>query len=124
MSENSFYGVKLPIYYVLTVISTDGQKFSEDPKLRGKISFNEQILYYEALFRVMEEETWISGFFSERWDWFDQYKRSPKMSEAVNYDQTGGDSPRNKLAEKRLLGFILIIIKNITQTLFVTRPEL
>lgn len=91
------FGEKLPIYYVLTVTSTDGQEFSEDPNARGKVDFGEQALYYEAFFRAIENETWIKGFFSERWDWFDQYKRPPEGS---YFDQTGGGSPRNKPAEE------------------------
>jgi len=51
----------------------------------------------KLFFRAMEDETWIKGFFSERWDWFDQYKRPPEPS---YYDQTAGSSPRNKPAEE------------------------
>lgn len=94
----TLYGGKLTIYFVFTVTSTDGQEFSEEKNARGElnIDFEEQALYYEAFFRAMEDETWISGFFSERWDWFDQYKRPPEGS---YYDETGGSSPRNKPAE-------------------------
>jgi len=101
MAQN--FAGKLPIYYVLTISSSDGQQASEDPEwllARDKgLDFQEQVLYYEAFFKAIEDESWVSGIFTERWDWFDQYHRSGDTFEAKYFDATREASPRSKPAE-------------------------
>lgn len=101
MAQN--FAEKLHIYYVLTISSSDGQQASEDPEwllAREKgLDFQEQVLYYEAFFKALEDESWVSGVFTERWDWFDQYHRSGDTYEAKYFDATREASPRSKPAE-------------------------
>jgi len=94
------FGGKIPVYYVLTINSTDGQQYSEDPNKRGEVDFQEQALYYEAFFKAIEDEPWITGVFTERWDWFDQFRRPGDSSWAQYFDETSGGSPRSKPAEE------------------------
>ena len=91
-----------PIYYVLTVNSSDGQTRSEDIGEREgfQVDFNEQALYYEAFFKVAAETPWIHGVFTERWDWFDQYRRSGDLPGSNYFDATLESSPRSKPAEE------------------------
>ncbi len=64
----------MPMYYVLTVNSSDGQARSEEIEERAtfQADFQEQALYYEAFFKTAAETPWVRGVFTERWDWFDQ----------------------------------------------------
>ncbi len=100
------FGGRLPIHYVLVVSSSDGQQSSEDPEWitapEQGVDFNEQVIYYEAFFTAIEDEDWINGVFSERWDWFDQYRRSGETYEAYYFDSTREASPRSKPAEEAL----------------------
>ena len=91
-----------PIYYILTVNSSDGQRRSEDVEERAsfEVDFQEQALYYEAFFKVVEESPWIRGVFTERWDWFDQYQRPGDPPGASYFDATFEASPRSKPAEE------------------------
>ena len=92
----------MPIYYVLTVNSSDGQRRSEDVEERAtfQADFQEQALYYEAFFKTVAETPWVSGVFTERWDWFDQYERPGDPPGASYFDATFESSPRSKPAEE------------------------
>ena len=92
----------MPIYYITVFNSSDGQTGSEDVGEREgfQVDFQEQALYYEAFFKVVEESPWIQGVFTERWDWFDQYGRNADTPETVYFDETTGASPRSKPAEE------------------------
>ena len=91
-----------PIYYVLTVNSSDGQSRSEDvdERVTFEVDFNEQALYYEAFFKVVSETPWIRWVFTERWDWFDQYRRPGDPPGASYFDATLESSPLSKPAEE------------------------
>ena len=86
----------MPIYYILTVNSSDGQT----EKATFVPDFLEQALYYEAFFKVASESPWVKGMFTERWDWFDQYHRHADTGEAIYFDTTLESSPRSKPAEE------------------------
>ena len=90
-----------PIYYVLTVNSADAQRRSEDidERITMSVDFQEQVLYYEAFFKAVDESPWISGVFTERWDWFDQFARPVDPPGASYFDATLESSPRSKPAE-------------------------
>jgi hypothetical protein len=92
----------IPVYYVLVVNSSDGQVGSENIEEKSRFSpdFREQVMYYEAFFKAAAEEEWIRGIFTERWDWFDQYRRPADTPEAVYFDATLESSPRSKPAEE------------------------
>ena len=91
-----------PIYYILTINSSDGQTGSEDIEEKSTFvgDFQEQALYYEAFFQVASELPYIKGVFTERWDWFDQYHRPADTPEAIYFDATLESSPRSKPAEE------------------------
>lgn len=93
LSEN------VSIQYVLTFASSDGQNTVEDPELRSPIDFAEQVLYYEAFFTAMNDEPWVSGIISERWDYWDDWRRTGDSPDAAYFDESTGSTPRNKPAE-------------------------
>ncbi|NWG37996.1 hypothetical protein [Nitrososphaera sp.] len=95
-SEGRF-PASLPVYYAIGAVSADGQAGSEDVEVIPTIDpdFEEQALYYEALFAALEDETWVDGLIIQRMDWFDQYERSAE----VYWDETRSSSPRSKPAE-------------------------
>ncbi len=88
----------VPIHYVITFASSDGQNTSEDPELRGEMDLSEQALYYEAFFNAMNQP-WVSGIISERWDYWDDWRRTADTPEAAYFDESTGSTPRNKPAE-------------------------
>ncbi|MFQ5951136.1 MAG: hypothetical protein ACE5KH_03525, partial [Candidatus Geothermarchaeales archaeon] len=94
------FGGKVSVYYAVGFASADGQLFTEDPDLRREVDFQEQVLYYEAFFRALEDEPWITGVFTERWDWFDQFHRPGDTFGARYFDSTTETSPRSKPAEE------------------------
>ena len=49
---------------------------------------------------MASESPWIKGVFTERWDWFDQYRRSGDTGEAVYFDAALESSPRSKPTEE------------------------
>lgn len=84
-------------------MSADGQQGGEDPEWvlsHEGLDFREQVVYYEGVFKALEDEDWVNGFIPERWDYFDQYNRTGDTYEAHYYDSTRGASPRSKPAEK------------------------
>ncbi|MCW4048377.1 MAG: PKD domain-containing protein [Candidatus Bathyarchaeota archaeon] len=87
------------IHYILTFASADAQNNVEDPSLRGAMDFAEQALYYEAFFTALEGETWVDGVISERWDYWDEWRRTGDNPEAAYFDESTGSTPRNKPAE-------------------------
>ncbi len=91
---------KLSFYAVLVANSADGQNDPEDPERRGEVDFQEQAAYYEAFFQALADEPVIKGVFTERWDWWDQFKRTGYTNEAKYFDATTGASPRSKPAEE------------------------
>ncbi len=97
---------KVPVYYVFSAMSSDGQEGGEPPPWgwgpppASQVDFLEQVMYYEAFFNVLESKDWVSGVFTERWDWFDQFSRSGDSPEAYYYDVTLQGSPRSKPAEQ------------------------
>ena len=93
LSEN------VSIQYVLTFASSNGQNTVEEPELRGQIDFAEQVLYYEAFFTAMNDEPWVSGIISERWDYWDEWRRTENTPKAAYFDESNGSTPRNKPAE-------------------------
>lgn len=101
-APREYVGGKLPVYYVFSSTSSDGQKGGEasEWKLSTEgLDFREQVVYYEGVFKAMEDEEWINGFIPERWDYFDQYDRVGESYESYYYDHTRGASPRSKPAE-------------------------
>jgi hypothetical protein len=96
-----FIQAGMPIYYIFVPASSDGQMRSEDVDERVKFQsdYQEQALYYEAFFNGVAETPYIRGFFIERWDWFDQYRRLGDQPGANYFDETLGASPRSKPAE-------------------------
>lgn len=93
------YGGTTPVYVVLTIGSSDAQNTTEDPAKRSPVDFNEQVLYYEAFFASLEEYDWVSGIITERWDYWDEYRRFGDDYNIQYFDETHGASPRNKPAE-------------------------
>lgn len=92
-------GGKIPIYVLLTVGSSDGQNTAEDPALRTATDFNEQVIYYEAFFASLEKYDWATGIMTERWDFWDEYRRFGEDYNIQYFDETNSASPRNKPAE-------------------------
>lgn len=92
-------GWKLPIYVLLTVGSSDGQNTAEDPALRSATDFNEQVIYYEAFFASLDKYEWATGIMTERWDFWDEYRRFGDDYNIQYFDETNSASPRNKPAE-------------------------
>ncbi len=92
-----FWGNTSRIYIVITFDSTDAMFSTEDPELRTATDFNEQVLYYEAFFSTIGDQPWVRGVFTERWDYFDEYRRFDP--EQAYFDETNAASPRNKPAE-------------------------
>ncbi len=106
-APREFMGGKLPVYYVFGAQSTDGQIASEDADWKISmtgVDFEEQVIYHEGFFKALEDETWVNGVISERWDYFDQYGRTGDSYEAKYFDMTREASPRCKPAED-LIGF-------------------
>lgn len=85
-------------YYLLGAGSADGQRTSEEvDELATFIpDFQEQAVYYEALFQLVANESWVDGVFIGIVDWFDQFARP---AEGIYFDQTFQASPRSKPAE-------------------------
>ena len=92
-------GGKLPIYVVLTTGSSNGQNTAEDPELRSAVDFNEQVIYYEAFFTSLEKYDWATGIMTERWDFWDEYRRFGDEYNIQYFAETTSASPRNKPAE-------------------------
>lgn len=92
-----FWGNTSRIYLVITFDSTDAMFSTEDPEQRTATDFNEQVLYYEAFFSTIGKAPWVQGVFTERWDYFDEYRRFDP--EQAYFDETNAASPRNKPAE-------------------------
>ena len=95
-------GGRIPVYYVFAAQATDGQVASEDVEWKTSmmgLDFKEQVIYYEGFFKALEDETWVNGVVSERWDYFDQYVRTGEGYEAIYFDMTREASPRCKPAE-------------------------
>jgi hypothetical protein len=92
-------GNSTPIYAVITFDSTDAQFSTEDPAQRTPTDFNEQVLYYEAFYSTIEKSDWATGVFTERWDYWDEYRRSGDDFNVQYFDETNAASPRNKPAE-------------------------
>ena len=105
INDDMFEGIGLydskgkPIYAVLTIDSTDAQYSTEDPALRTATDFNEQVLYYEAFYTSVDEYDWIKGVITERWDYWDEYRRFSEEFDVQYFDETNAASPRNKPAE-------------------------
>ena len=94
-----FWGNTSRIIMVITFESTDAQFSTEDPDQRTPVDFNEQVLYYEAFYSTIGDQPWISGVFTERWDYWDEYRRFGDDYNIQYFDMTNGASPRNKPAE-------------------------
>ncbi len=94
-----WWGNSTPIYAVITFDSTDAQFSTEDPEQRTPTDFNEQVLYYEAFYSTIEKSDWATGVFTERWDYWDEYRRSGEDFNVQYFDETNAASPRNKPAE-------------------------
>jgi len=98
LSDDEFYvGGKLPVYYVFIAGSVEGQDLPELRLPPSERDFQEQVLYYEAFLQALEDESWIQGVFSERWDWFDEMDHP-----GLYFDAITGESPRSKPAEKAI----------------------
>jgi hypothetical protein len=93
------YELDVPIYAVLTIGSTDAQLVTEDPEQRSATDFNEQVLYYEAFYASLDKYDWVDGIITERWDYWDEYRRFGESLDVRYFDETNGASPRNKPAE-------------------------
>jgi len=89
----------VPVYILLTVGSSDGQNQEEDPALRSGVDFNEQVLYYEAFYTSLDQYDWVDGIFTERWDFWDEYRRFGEDYNVQYFSEIGSASPRNKPAE-------------------------
>ena len=87
------------IYFQISSASSNGQVVSEDLALRAtfKVDFQEQVIYYEALFQIAASEAWVEGVWVSTVNWFDQYKRE---EEFAYFDETLHGNPRSKPAEK------------------------
>ncbi|MCW4011675.1 MAG: hypothetical protein NWF07_01645 [Candidatus Bathyarchaeota archaeon] len=94
-----FWGNTSRIIMVITFDSTDAMFSTEDPALRTATDFNEQVLYYEAFFTTVSEQSWVRGVFTERWDYWDEYRRFGDDYNTQYFDETNVASPRNKPAE-------------------------
>lgn len=90
----------VPVYLIYQAGSSDGQGSSESIEVRQtiQVDFAEQAAYYEALFFALQDEPWVRGVFTERWDWFDQFDRGGASPEAIYFDNTIEGSPRSKPA--------------------------
>jgi hypothetical protein len=96
---------KIPVYIIFLAYSSVGQ-FHGDPPPWGNnpppanlTDFREQAKYYEVILNFLQNKPWVSGFFSERWDYFDHFVRPPTAPNSFYFDQTLGNSPRSKPAE-------------------------
>lgn len=105
VSYAAFLAGKITVYYIFLAYSSVGQ-YNADPPPWGNnpppanlTDFREQAMYYEAFFNVIQNKSWISGVFSERWDYFDHFARLGDAPSSYYFDQTIGVSPRNKPAE-------------------------
>ena len=94
-----FWGNTSRIFMVITFDSTDAQFSTEDPASRTPTDFNEQVLYYEAFMSTIGKQPWVVGVFTERWDYWDEYRRFGDDYNIQYFDMTNGASPRNKPAE-------------------------
>ena len=104
-SYASFLAGKIDVYYIFLAYSSLGE-YEADPYPWGNqpppanlTDFRAQAMYYEAFFSVLKNETWVTGAFSERWDYFDHFARLNDSPSSYYFDQTIGNSPRNKPAE-------------------------
>jgi len=86
---------KAPVHYVFKINSSDGQVFSEPPPPVTELDYREQVLYHEAFFQAIEDESWIEGVISERWAWFDVLDYPGIFADAFL-----DASPRNKPTEE------------------------
>ena len=87
-------GSQVPVHYIFQIHSSDGQVFSEPPPPLTELDYREQVLYYEAFFQAIEDESWVEGFISARWSWFDVLDYP-----GINVDAFLDASARNKPAE-------------------------
>ncbi|MFQ5652154.1 MAG: dockerin type I domain-containing protein [bacterium] len=88
-------GGKVPVYFAFQANSSDAQAESEPPPPEADLDYGEQIVYYEGFLEALEDESWVSGLFSQRWDWFDELNHP-----GIFFDSMTGNSPRNKPAER------------------------
>ena len=97
-ARDQFAGSDADFYYLLGAHSADGQTTSEDVNELATFvpDFQEQAIYYEALFQLIAREDWVDGVFIGVVDWFDQFARP---EEGIYFDQTFQESPRSKPAE-------------------------
>lgn len=70
-----------------------------DPALRSGVDFNEQVLYYEAFYTSLDQYDWVDGIITERWDFWDEYRRFGEEYDVQYFSEIGSASPRNKPAE-------------------------
>ena len=85
--------------YQIASSSVSGQVGSEDLAVRATFvrDFREQVVYYEALFQIVANETWVNGLWVASMNWFDQFRRAEEFS---YFDETLLGSPRSKPAEQ------------------------
>ncbi|MFQ5604591.1 MAG: dockerin type I domain-containing protein [bacterium] len=88
-------GSKVPVYFAFQANSSDAQVESEPPPPVTDIDYGEQVVYYEGFLEALEDESWVSGLFSQRWDWFDGLDHP-----GIFFDSMTGNSPRNKPVEQ------------------------
>ena len=106
LSYGEWMAGKINVYYILTADSSNGQydpdppPWAPNPPPANLTDFREQAMYYEAFLSVLRNQSWVSGFFSERWDYFDHFARTGETPSAYYFDQTIGSSPRSKPAEQ------------------------
>lgn len=91
-------GSGTPVYFQIASMSSDGQVGSEDLALRATfdVDYQEQVIYYEALFQIAASELWVEGVWVSTVNWFDQNARG---EEFYYFDETLLGNPRSKPAE-------------------------
>ena len=85
---------QVPIQYLYSAVNSDAQVYGEFPPPLSELDNREQVIYYEAFFQALHDADWISGMFSERWDWFEEQDKP-----GTHGDDIIG-SPRGKPAEE------------------------
>ncbi|MDA1216237.1 MAG: hypothetical protein O2812_05130 [Chloroflexi bacterium] len=92
---------KTKAYHSFGATSSNGREGSEAQSERATFltDFQEQALYYEAVFLALEAHPWIEGASFGTLDWFAQYRRSP---ENWYYDSTNQGSTRSKPTKEAL----------------------
>ena len=68
----SLFAGEMDVSYVVSCVSTDAQLIGEEPEIIfskfARVDFQEQVLYYEGFFEALEDEEWVTGLFTARWD--------------------------------------------------------